>query len=709
MAIVYEKAVTEDLDFGFGEVTRRNPSGGTMTGTQINGKAFGFGVETLDDLKALSSDRVRTVYLHGRTTPGDGGEGVFRWDSSDLSASVTADPLAGIYVPPDSDPTGASGSWVRQHTVKEVYPEWWGAKGDGSDDTAALEGALTATLGGGIIILSRLYGTTGLELAGLNMRGITLRGNSGLEVKRGDNLTGLRAIADQQYVLKLGSEGAGDTTPIERFRLEHVTLAGMDYQIGKALLWIARASQSEIVGSAFWRAKADPAHPTSSGAAIYANKMEDFSVTRNTFTMLGNGILFGDMPGGDTFASNAIRVYDNRFEFIDAVHIGNDREATDPWASRLRIVLNKFEMGEYTGTTGGAYPFAVTYGDYSPSHCPIDFANVVTTSRTDLQFTNNWVQTGELASVPLFTFGSARSVTVTGNSFGIGSDVDFVLLALQGPAGEAVGARGFVLKDNTMVAASAVSDTRKIRIVNRNTGPIIYEPPLDPLAVGFHTVLKSTRFIPLSAVSNNVNSAALTMVPDPDPETDPCLSVAQAVLSSKVASGSSADLVSLTAPPSGTGLYSVKGINSGAPRFLRIGLRVKVDSGSAKIGVRYIAGSGSKLAQFTTTATTWEWQYLYVNLLGGSVSDLRLNYESTDSGVTFYGDVMTIDWVDQLILAAMPASGAFVAGDFVRKAVPAEVGTAGSKYMVVGWTRITTGTNHVLGTDWLEERVLTGN
>lgn len=49
-----------------------------------------------------------------KTTKGDSGGGLFYWDSSDLSAEVTADPTSETYVAPNSDLTGASGSWVRQ-------------------------------------------------------------------------------------------------------------------------------------------------------------------------------------------------------------------------------------------------------------------------------------------------------------------------------------------------------------------------------------------------------------------------------------------------------------------------------------------------------------------------------------------------------------------------------------------------------------------
>jgi hypothetical protein len=43
--------------------------------------------------------------------------GTFIWDSSNLSMQVTNNPGQGIYVPPSSDTTGASGAWVRQNTT----------------------------------------------------------------------------------------------------------------------------------------------------------------------------------------------------------------------------------------------------------------------------------------------------------------------------------------------------------------------------------------------------------------------------------------------------------------------------------------------------------------------------------------------------------------------------------------------------------------
>lgn len=66
-----------------------------------------------------------------------GRAGSFVWDSSDRSTAVSSDPLQGVFVPPSSDTSGASGAWIRQDPV--LTPEMYGASGDGvTDDSSAL-------------------------------------------------------------------------------------------------------------------------------------------------------------------------------------------------------------------------------------------------------------------------------------------------------------------------------------------------------------------------------------------------------------------------------------------------------------------------------------------------------------------------------------------------------------------------------------------
>jgi len=92
-------------------------------------------VTNLAVLKSLTGFSSRTIYMRSRVANGDGGGGNFYWDSSNLSTAVTNDPQSGIYVPPNSDTTGASGAWVRTHDGT-IDVKWFGAVGNGiADDT----------------------------------------------------------------------------------------------------------------------------------------------------------------------------------------------------------------------------------------------------------------------------------------------------------------------------------------------------------------------------------------------------------------------------------------------------------------------------------------------------------------------------------------------------------------------------------------------
>jgi hypothetical protein len=58
----------------------------------------------------------------------------------------------------------------------------------------------------------------------------------------------------------------------------------------------------------------------------------------------------------------------------------------------------------------------------------------------------------------------------------------------------------------------------------------------------------------------------------------------------------------------------------------------------------------------------------------------------------------------------IPTTGSYNATDeVINTGTKTEQGVAGSKYIVEKWIRLTTGTTHVLNTDWLAVRMLTGN
>jgi hypothetical protein len=78
-------------------------------------------VKTRTELAAIAT----LVAGDSRYLTESGREGDFVFDSSNLSAKVTADTNQGIYVAPASATTGASGAWVRKFTGY-VDPRWFG-------------------------------------------------------------------------------------------------------------------------------------------------------------------------------------------------------------------------------------------------------------------------------------------------------------------------------------------------------------------------------------------------------------------------------------------------------------------------------------------------------------------------------------------------------------------------------------------------------
>lgn len=85
--------------------------------------------------------------------------------------------------------------------------------------------------------------------------------------------------------------------------------------------------------------------------------------------------------------------------------------------------------------------------------------------------------------------------------------------------------------------------------------------------------------------------------------------------------------------------------------------------------------------------------------------DSRVVIEDGDPASATYGQVLS---VCQNGATVIPAAGKYPLGWYVRNTAPAVAGAASSQYIIQGWMRMTTGSAHVLNTDWREMRTLTG-
>lgn len=132
-----EKAWLNDL-FGFQQALI-NGAGLTPSGNADTAQAsqyleaarimLGAVAKSVAELEAISAS------VEGqRAFLSDGGRsGPFNATLTDISTQVSADPLQGVYVAFASDPTGASGGWVRE-ILESITPDMFGAKGNDSDD-----------------------------------------------------------------------------------------------------------------------------------------------------------------------------------------------------------------------------------------------------------------------------------------------------------------------------------------------------------------------------------------------------------------------------------------------------------------------------------------------------------------------------------------------------------------------------------------------
>lgn len=70
-------------------------------------------------------------------------EGVFSWSSANLTSQIAIDPAQGIFVPPVSDPSGASGAWVRTFSGN-IWAKWFGmsSANTAAANVAALQAAI---------------------------------------------------------------------------------------------------------------------------------------------------------------------------------------------------------------------------------------------------------------------------------------------------------------------------------------------------------------------------------------------------------------------------------------------------------------------------------------------------------------------------------------------------------------------------------------
>tara|TARA_R110000803_G_scaffold61535_1_gene121390 strand:- start:2938 stop:4836 length:1899 start_codon:yes stop_codon:yes gene_type:complete len=160
-------------------------------------------------------------------------------------------------------------------------------------------------------------------------------------------------------------------------------------------------------------------------------------------------------------------------------------------------------------------------------------------------------------------------------------------------------------------------------------------------------------------------------------------------------------------------IIDLTNVSTNINKIIIQGLTVDVGAGNSAF---IVGGGGStyntrigEIRQQTTTTTSGT---LFKHRPGTPSNGA---YQINDSNCTYtdisYGgfDALIVLNNRQSVSSFASMLGSWVQGDFVWNRSTTEVGTTPNKYVVIGWSRLTSGSANVLNTDWVESRVLTGN
>ena len=260
--------------------------------------------------------------------------------SSDLTTTVPLIPQGGtidlnghnLTVGPFQDPgpvqvfTGSGAVTFGAGSVKEVYPQWWGAKGDGStDDTTAVQNAINSYSRVWIPKTASTYILTALTISKSNF---TLTGNNAQLVLSGSHgidiagATGTTYLINANMVEDAFSVTLADTSP---FAAKDIVVfrdpVNNEYEINEVgyiqdatHLWLTRPiTYPFATANSCTIAKAAPAKSVeisnldfsnSSGMAIYVTYGQGVKIEKNRFHDISSSAITDSISLNTTISEN---------------------------------------------------------------------------------------------------------------------------------------------------------------------------------------------------------------------------------------------------------------------------------------------------------------------------------------------------------------------------------------------------------------------
>ena len=576
-----------------------------------------------------------------------------------VSAGVVS--IAGLATPFTQSGTGAVARTTQDKLRESVSVLDFGADPTGSvDSTAAIQAAINVTSAAG----QRLYFPAGTYILTLS-QSIILEGGTtvcSLKAKTGMKLQGSGMSAT---VLKLKDNQSTDASPkyfniiASNEVLDGVIIDGIGFDINGQNNKISPNRGTSVYNR------------YNCAALIISGSTPTVGVDARISNSKITNCMFKNSPGvtciGLAQSNQVGTVLGNNVEICGNIFYNNGLDTDDHssiymWGESINVHDNLFYHPTMSSSKAGPYCAAELHGarnffvnnDVYNYYQGLWIAGNMTNLGHEQTIVGNSFVVAHSAMgtfIESATEPGVKNVTITGNDIWLTGD--FASVGVTKPAIEIVASYGkvdgVICSDNNIFTTDVYS----------------------AYAISLRAISTGTKVRNVIITNNNIRGFAVGIVPAGQLEN---VSITDNVI---------ADLTPNTTSPTYTIGVSLSGVNTGALSICRN--EVSSVSYSPYFGI-YLLGTHSNLHMDGNVAPNAQIPISD----GATVSGRRTGRDAT-------------------LFSSLPAQSTWVIGDTATNASLNQSGISPNKYIVTGWSRVTSGTGNVLNTDWWERRVFTGN
>lgn len=672
-----------------------------------------------------------------------GRSGFFGWFSSDQSANVTRDTLQGVYVPPTGG-TGSTGAWVRTE-IDELNIAWWGAVGDGvTDCSEAIRLALreAQARGGGVVYIP--VGTwrkddTTLPISIYN--NTTMRGEGDASILFHDDRPD-HARNDMFYSHDVDRiafrdfkiQGTLRTYPNEtnfcqtltgdrigKLTIENVSFVGLRQMataftvVNDVLFSGCRLEDVIRDGARFIQAR-------------------NVRVTNNYFLRVADDCIAvhsRDDATGTVLPQNIV-ITGNVMEICQGIKLLGPKNAVVANNTMRYMLQNPIAIWNNISLPEGNTP---VYSVVIEGNTILDTMSIFDTPyviQCDFRNRSKGALSAQPGAVaPIFPYSQDNDTDAAGaiNLGGIGLRISGNIIAWTAPRGSVFSAYGIgdILNRDSAYGPAAFIDPVMTDAVYNCRG-IDCLGPVRSLEISNNQFFGGTAGTGRQMVRLQSDAtAANTIVASDvilsgnifsDCPGDVCVSINYVTTNGAQYTNITGNTFDLD-PFFRNSAHSADNSWTSDDACIPFALNTLLTAGS--LGGNHFKNCSRIFGSGGTPILVTEDNFAYFNFVAGGVFDgsadnrgiRNVPFVPRVTCVMIDGDPTSSTFNRLVTLpartaASIPATGKYVRGHFVRNVNPIVVGSTGAQYVVNGWLRITNGSSHVLNTDWVEERTLTG-